>query len=103
MTNTTDTHLIASSSLTFRRHLQASLFALLTLSGMATAQQQYGDLTVIATGFKNSQGHAIARLYLPGNEVTKKGQQEISATINNEQQNQIAPKYPNVFQLLIFT
>jgi len=94
MTNTTDTHLIASSSLAFRRLLQASLFGLLTVIGLATAQQQNGDLTVIAKGFKNAQGHAIARLYLPGNEVTKKGQQEISAAINNEQSSFQFPSLP---------
>jgi len=58
---------------------------------MAAAQQQSGDLTVLASGFKTNNGHAIARLYLPGNEVTKKGQQEVSATIHDGKSNLLFP------------
>ncbi|MCH8619629.1 DUF2141 domain-containing protein [Undibacterium sp. TS12] len=61
---------------------------------MAIAQQQHGDLHVLASGFKNSQGHAIARLYLPGSELTKKGQQEVSATIHEGRSSFLFPALP---------
>ena len=84
MTNTTDHHSNFFLSITHRRHFWAALVALLAISGTAAGQQQqHGDLTVLANGFTTQQGHAIARLFLPGSEVTKKGTQEVKATIHN--------------------
>lgn len=61
------------------------VLSLLMTASVANAQDANANLTVIANGFKTSKGHAIARLYRPGNEVTRKGQLELSATINEGQ------------------
>ncbi|MFZ6876103.1 DUF2141 domain-containing protein [Undibacterium sp. Di27W] len=103
MTNTIDKPLHSSLQRGYRHVLRAALLILLTTSGIATAQRQSGDLTVLVSGFKTNQGHAIARLYLPGNEVTKKGQQEISATIHDGKSNFVFPALPaGVYAVVVF-
>jgi uncharacterized protein (DUF2141 family) len=47
------------------------LGALVGLAG-ATAQAQEGTLTIRATGFVHARGHAVAKLYLPGENVRSK-------------------------------
>lgn len=91
MTNTTYYQIAASMHRVpyrFLRVLRLStivVLSLFTTVSLAKAQDVNGNLTVIANGFKTNTGHAIARLYLPGNEVTRKGQLEISAFIKNGQ------------------
>jgi uncharacterized protein (DUF2141 family) len=39
------------------------------------------DLIIEASGFRSSVGHAVAKLFLPGDNVRHTGRQEVSATI----------------------
>ncbi|BBB65226.1 hypothetical protein UNDYM_0973 [Undibacterium sp. YM2] len=63
-------------------------------SSIVNAHDINGNLTVIANGFKTDTGHAIARLYIPGSQVTRKGQLEISALIKNGQSSFLFPALP---------
>lgn len=47
----------------------------------AAAGPAVGDLTVHAAGFKDTQGHAVAKLFLPGENVRGKGHWEAMAPI----------------------
>jgi uncharacterized protein (DUF2141 family) len=54
----------------------------LALAGQAAlAQTDAHALILQADGFKNENGHAIAKLFLPGDNVRKKGREEVSAKI----------------------
>jgi uncharacterized protein (DUF2141 family) len=47
------------------------------------AAQDSNGLVVEVSGFKNNSGHAIAKLFIPGDDVIGKGRQEVSGTIRN--------------------
>ena len=85
MTNTNNRYFNRSQPLMYGRRFCFALLALSTASGMTAAQQQNGDLTVLATGFASNQGHSIARLYYPGSDLTRKGTREVKAAIQNGQ------------------
>lgn len=94
MINTTDKHLPFPPGRAYRHLLRLAFLTFLVTGRIATAQQPSGDLTVLASGFKTVQGHAIARLYLPGSQVTKKGQLEISASIHQGKSSFLFPALP---------
>ncbi len=48
---------------------------------VANAQGDTGQLTVEARGFKDESGHAVAKLFLRGENVLKRGSQEIKSDI----------------------
>lgn len=59
--------------------------ALMLGATSAQAEPNLNTLTVAATGFKNDNGHAIAKLFIPGDNVLKKGRQELIVVIRGGQ------------------
>jgi uncharacterized protein (DUF2141 family) len=50
----------------------------------AAAHADTGQLVVVATGFKGESGHAVAKLFLHGENVLKRGSQEIKSDIRGD-------------------
>ncbi|MDN5001678.1 DUF2141 domain-containing protein [Bradyrhizobium sp. GCM10027634] len=62
----------------------SALLAAMLLAPTALQPSLAGDtesLSVRATGFSNSRGHAVAKLFGPGDTVTGRGRWQVSATI----------------------
>ena len=53
------------------------------LTASAAENTDPGMLTIHATGFKSSDGHAIVKLFAPGDNVLARGRWEMSAVIDN--------------------
>ena len=69
-----------------RRYVtQAVMVALaLTLAGSSVhAELEASVLLVDAIGFRNNTGHAIAKLFVPGDDVLKRGHKEVGSSISN--------------------
>ena len=66
-----------------RNSLKALLLAAsCTTIAAASDETNSGELTIHATGFKNTQGHAIAKLFAPGDNVLRRGHSESEVTID---------------------
>jgi uncharacterized protein (DUF2141 family) len=71
---------------TLQRHKQAiALAASLCASGLPSLSQAQNSAALIieATGFNDSSGHAIAKLFLPGQNVRQHGHLEAKADIKD--------------------
>lgn len=65
-----------------RLHAAAGFALMLVVFTPAWADEPVGgDLTIEASGFQDPSGHAVAKLFLPSDDVLKKGRWETSAAI----------------------
>ncbi|MBI3716646.1 MAG: DUF2141 domain-containing protein [Betaproteobacteria bacterium] len=60
----------------------------------ASAQPSARQLTVQASGFAANNGHAVAKLFVPGADVLKRGNQEIKAEIRDGKATFVFPALP---------
>lgn len=67
------------------RSAALGLMLMLGLTHAGADPARAGALTVHATGFKDTQGHAIAKLFLPGDDVLRAGRWETRAEIRDGQ------------------
>lgn len=73
----------------------AAALASLGLGGTAAnTQPGIAPLTVQASGFAGDAGHALAKLFLPGADVLKRGNQEIKAEIHGGKATFVFPALP---------
>lgn len=68
----------------FHRWMAQILMAAIAVTAHSVlAAPGSNGLEVEVSGFKNDSGHAIAKLFMPGDDDIKKGRQEVSGTIRN--------------------
>jgi uncharacterized protein (DUF2141 family) len=73
-----------------------------TLPALSQAQD-FGALKVEASGFNNASGHAIAKLFLPGQNVRQRGHFEIKADIRGGKASLAFPALPpGDYALVVF-
>ncbi|WP_211460632.1 DUF2141 domain-containing protein [Collimonas silvisoli] len=70
-------------SVTLARILITGFVLAIAASLPAFAAAPDGDLIVEASGFSSITGHAVAKLFLPGDNVLDRGKKEVKATIRN--------------------
>jgi uncharacterized protein (DUF2141 family) len=69
----------------------------------ADAARTPADLIIEALGFQSSAGHAIAKLFLPGDNVRRRGRQEVAATIVAGKATLVFPAVPaGDFAVVVF-
>ena len=61
----------------------STAWSVLALMSTAVAADPAGDLVVHATGFKSTEGHAVAKLFVAGDNVRRKGRLEVAALIHD--------------------
>jgi uncharacterized protein (DUF2141 family) len=71
-----------------------SMAAIPVPSRAADAGRAPADLIIEASGFQSSAGHAIAKLFLPGDNVRQRGRQEVAATIAAGKATLVFPAVP---------
>jgi uncharacterized protein (DUF2141 family) len=74
--------------------VQILMVASAVASHSVLAEPDSNGLVVEASGFKNDSGHAIAKLFIPGDNVINKGRQEVSGTIRNGRSTLTFPTAP---------
>ena len=82
----------------------AALTVLLSAQCVAhAAEEGAGVLTVHVIGFTDVQGHAVAKLFRPGDNVLEKGRWEVSATVKDGQAVMAFPPLPaGPYALVVF-
>ena len=73
--------------MTVLRHRAAVLLLTMNFVGAATAAAQdlkTGELIIRATGFKHARGHAIAKVFAPGDNVRGPGRWQMPAPIQKQ-------------------
>ncbi|MEY2873080.1 MAG: hypothetical protein RLZZ373_451 [Pseudomonadota bacterium] len=79
----------------FHRWLVQILIAAFAVAGNSVlAAPDSNALVVQVVGFKNDSGHAIAKLFIRGDDVLKKGREEVSGAIRNGQSTLTFPAVP---------
>jgi uncharacterized protein (DUF2141 family) len=73
---------------------QIVMAAIAVTSHSVLAAPDSNGLVVEASGFKNDSGHAIAKLFIAGDDVIKRGRQEVSGTIRNGRSTLTFPTAP---------
>lgn len=66
-----------------RRNMTSLLLALASPVFSATDAPTSGHLTLRASGFTHARGHAVAKLFSPGDNVLEAGRLQVSAPIEN--------------------
>lgn len=69
--------------------------ALMLGAASVQAAPDSNTLLVVATGFKNGNGHATAKLFAPSDNVLKKGRQEVVGAICGGQASMTFPALPS--------
>lgn len=60
-------------------------FATAFMAFSANASDAHGDLVIHVSGFKSAHGHAVAKLFQPGDDVLKRGRWQSVAAIESGQ------------------
>jgi uncharacterized protein (DUF2141 family) len=83
-----------------------ALLAMVAASSIAQAAGEAGAagvLTIQASGFDDTQGHAVAKLFQPGDNVMEKGRWESLAVIKDGQATLVFPPLPaGTYALVVF-
>jgi uncharacterized protein (DUF2141 family) len=75
---------LRSQHASFPRWMAQILMAAIAVTAHSVlAAPGSNGLVVEVSGFKNDSGHAIAKLFIPGDDVLIKGRQEVSGAIRN--------------------
>lgn len=86
-----------------RRTAALAMAAACTAAQAGEASSASGVLTVQASGFADSQGHAVAKLFQPGDNVLDKGRWESTAAIKDGQATLAFPPLPaGTYALVVF-
>lgn len=81
----------------------AVLSAALAAAFSTGADTGSAPLTVEASGFKNDTGHAVAKLFMTGDDVLRRGRWEVSATVNAGRATVTFPRVaPGSYALVVF-